>query len=196
MPTIATLATDRLILRPPAPGDLEDIVALNADPDVMAFIGNGETQSRAQSAHWLETLMATARYGHPSPGAPEWIPGWFVTIEQESGAFAGLMALTMLPRLHIEAIGEDLCPAPCVELGFRYAKPFWGRGYATEAGARLVRYAFDNGLNQLVAIADVRNHASNRALEKLGLAHRKTYELNGITINFRSMDLRPSAQTT
>ena len=35
---------DRLILRPPSPGDLEDILALGADADVMRFIGQGSTR--------------------------------------------------------------------------------------------------------------------------------------------------------
>src|SRR4030095_609214 len=45
----------------------------------------------------------------------------------------------------------------------------WGRGYATEALAAVVRYAFEQlSLSQLAAVNDVPNEASNRLLKRLG----------------------------
>jgi RimJ/RimL family protein N-acetyltransferase len=190
VPRIATFATERLILRPPSPGDLEDFVALGADPEVMRYIGQGQTQSRGQAAFWMECLLADARHGIPVPH-PNGMPGWLVVIEQRTGAFAGLAVLTVLGAAHVAAVGPALCPTtPVVEVGYRLAKAFWGKGYATEAGAVLVRYGFETmRLAQIVAIADARNMASNRVIEKLGLVMRKKYELNGLSINFHSLSV-------
>ena len=188
MPRIPTFVTDRLILRPPSPGDLEDIVALGADPDVMRFIGQGQTQSRSQAACWLECMISDARHGIPL-AHPEGTPGWLVAIERQTGAFVGLAVLTVLNASHIAAIGPELCPEPpVVEVGYRLARAFWGKGYATEAAAKLVHYGLSAmRLRQIAAIADVRNSASRHVIEKLGLAKRKTYELNGISIDFFSL---------
>jgi len=189
MPRIPTLVTDRLILRPTSPGDLADIVALGEDPEVMRYIGQGKTLSPKQSAFWMECMLADARHGSPALGCPEGLPGWMVIIERASQACAGFAVLGMLPTAHVEAIGHELCPAPCVEIGYRLAQPFWGKGYATEAGSALMAYGCETlKLAQIVGIADVRNLASNRVLEKLGLLLRKTYEMNGISIHFRSTD--------
>jgi RimJ/RimL family protein N-acetyltransferase len=188
MPRIASFATDRLILRPPSPGDLEDFVALGADPDVMRYIGQGQTQSRAQAAFWMECLLADARHGIPAPH-PEGMPGWLVMVERRTGAFAGLAVLTVLGTAHLAAIGPaHATPPPVVEVGYRLPKTAWGRGYATEAAAALVRHAFETmRLPKVVAIADVRNGPSNRVIGKLGLTRRTTYDLNGVSIHFHSL---------
>lgn len=188
MPRIPTLVTERLVLRPPSPGDLADFVALGADPEVMRYIGVGATQTAAQAGFWLECMLADARHGFPTPGAPEGLPGWLVAIERETQAFVGLAVLTMLSPAHAQAIGPELGSPPHVEVGYRLAPPYWGKGYATEAGRALVDYGFDvTELDRIVAIADVRNAASNRVLEKLGLRTQTTYELNGVSIHFRSI---------
>ncbi len=185
MSRIPTFVTERLVLRPPSPGDLADFVALGLDSDVMRYIGQGKPQSSIQAGFSLECMLAEARHGFPTPGAPQDLPGWLVAIERNSQSFIGLAALVMLPAVHVTAVGSDLCVAPCVEVGYRLARPFWGKGYATEAGSALVRFGFENiGLQQIVGIADVRNTASNRVLDKLGLATHKTYELGGTIINF------------
>lgn len=185
MPAIPTLVTERLVLRPPSPTDLSDVIALNSDPEVMRYIGQGQTMSSTQSAIWLEFLIAGARHGFPAPGTPNNLPGWLTMIDRESQAFVGLAALAMLPDHHINAIGHDRCVGPTVEVGYRLAKPFWGQGYASEAAQELVRYAFQTmDLFQLVGIADVRNGPSNRVLDKIGLPQHVTYELDGISIHF------------
>ena len=55
-----------------------------------------------------------------------------------------------------------------VELGYWIARPFWGRGFATEAGEALVGIARAIGLDRLEASHFLDNPASGRVLEKLG----------------------------
>jgi ribosomal-protein-alanine N-acetyltransferase len=64
-------------------------------------------------------------------------------------------------------------------IGYTLARHFWGQGYATEASAALLRLGFESlGLHRISATTDVRNVASWRVLEKLGMqreAHLKEH---------------------
>lgn len=70
------------------------------------------------------------------------------------------------------------------ELGFAVGRSQWGQGYASEATAAIVRFAFDTlGLHRLEADVDPRNTASIRCLERLGFQRegyaRERYHLGG-----------------
>jgi len=57
------------------------------------------------------------------------------------------------------------------ELGYWIGKPYWSQGYVTEAAREVVRFAFDDlGLRRVFAIHFVRNPASGRVMEKIGMA--------------------------
>jgi len=80
-------------------------------------------------------------------------------IREASGApLVGMVSLRGIDREHEEA-----------ELSFWIGRPFWGRGYATEAAGAAVAHAFDVlSLNRIVAHHMVRNPASGRVLARLG----------------------------
>lgn len=85
---------------------------------------------------------------------------WFAIELQEGGAFIGSVGLRV-EMDHYRA-----------ELGYWIAVPYWGRGYATEAGRELVRYGFEElGLKRIFATHFGHNTASGRVLEKIGLKH-------------------------
>jgi ribosomal-protein-alanine N-acetyltransferase len=61
---------------------------------------------------------------------------------------------------------------PCVEVGWRLAAEFWGRGYAIEAARACVAFAFDQaGLSELVSMTVPANVRSRRVMERLGMTH-------------------------
>ena len=61
-----------------------------------------------------------------------------------------------------------------IDLGFRFAQPYWGRGLATEVASAWVRAAFDEfGLSRLGAFVHPENHASIRVLGKLGFKRER-----------------------
>lgn len=66
------------------------------------------------------------------------------------------------------ACGLGRRPSGNIELGYWIARPFWGRGFATEAGMALVDIAKALGLQRLEASHFLDNPASGRVLEKLG----------------------------
>lgn len=55
------------------------------------------------------------------------------------------------------------------EVGWHFARPHWGRGYATEAAVATVGHALGAGLERVVALIDPEHHASLRVAEKAGL---------------------------
>jgi RimJ/RimL family protein N-acetyltransferase len=56
------------------------------------------------------------------------------------------------------------------ELGYWIGKPYWGRGYATEAARAALRWGFDSlGLERIYAYHFARNAASGRVLRKIGM---------------------------
>ena len=76
---------------------------------------------------------------------------------------------TSAPRL-IGACSFGRRPSGAVELGYWIARPYWNRGFATEAGRALIEIARTLKLPQLEASHFVDNPASGRVLEKLGFA--------------------------
>jgi RimJ/RimL family protein N-acetyltransferase len=80
-------------------------------------------------------------------------------IREAAGApLVGMVSLRSIDREHEEA-----------ELSFWIGRPFWGRGYATEAAGAAVDRAFGAlGINRIVAHHMVRNPASGRVLARLG----------------------------
>ena len=98
---------------------------------------------------------------------------------RDAEAFLAAPRDPVLPSLLIfeRTDGEPVLAGACglgrrasgnVELGYWIARPFWGRGFATEAGLALVAMARALGLARLEASHFLDNPASGRVLEKLG----------------------------
>lgn len=64
---------------------------------------------------------------------------------------------------------------PEIEVGYHFARASWGKGYATEAAAACVQYAFERlHLEHLLAVVNPANAASRRVLEKIGMTYERT----------------------
>jgi RimJ/RimL family protein N-acetyltransferase len=147
------LATQRLVLRRFTIADADNLVSLDADPEVMRFITGGIPTSRAEIQD--EVLPAFLRYYQRYEGY-----GFWAAIEKETGEFLGWFHFR--PRAGA-APGE-------VELGYRLRKSAWGQGYATEGSRALIRAGFTQfGVQRVVAETMAVNLASRRVLEKAGL---------------------------
>jgi RimJ/RimL family protein N-acetyltransferase len=150
---VPRLRTDRLLLREWRPTDLEPFAALNADPEVAAFLGGPLT--RAESDALVDRIMAGWR-GH---GFGLW------AIERlEERDFLGFTGLSV----------PSWAPEPTPEIGWRFARHAWGQGYATEAAREALRFAFEVlALDVLVSYAAVTNLRSRRVMERLGMHREK-----------------------
>jgi RimJ/RimL family protein N-acetyltransferase len=149
--------TERLLLRGWRAGDADALAAINADPEVMRFIGTGARLDRGRSDQLL------ARF------AREWEEcGFGLWALQERTApdallgFCGLSVPTFLPEV-----------LPAVEVGWRLARDAWGRGVATEAARAALAFGFGAaGIAEIIAIVDPRNARSLRVCAKLGMTPR------------------------
>jgi len=150
----AELRTERLHLRRWRDADLAPFAALNADAEVMAhFPAPLSTVDSDALAGRIRSALAERGYG---PWAVE-IPG--VT------AFAGFIGLA--------SPAYDTPFTPCVEVGWRLARAYWGRGYATEGARAALAFAFDQlGLDEVVSFTVPGNLPSRRVMEKLGMTRR------------------------
>jgi RimJ/RimL family protein N-acetyltransferase len=147
------IETPRLFLRPFEPDDVEAAFAWLSDPDVMRFIPAGPHTTVAKT----RTRIAEYRAQQAARGFSKWI-----VIEKESGQSIGDSGLLVLNEL-----------GPMTDLGFRFAKAYWGRGYATEVATAWIKMAFEKlGLDRLSAFAHVDNLASRRVLEKVGFQYQ------------------------
>jgi ribosomal-protein-alanine N-acetyltransferase len=68
-----------------------------------------------------------------------------------------------------------------VEVLYALDKRYWGRGLATEGARASLRYGFaDLQLDRIMAADLVDNHASRRAIEKLGMQYEKNTLFSGL----------------
>lgn len=149
--------TERLRLERWRPRHTEALAQMNAEPEVMRYVGDGRPASaeasRAQSArfagHW-------ERFGF----------GLWAVFERagaEPVGFAGLSHPLWFP----EEIDN-------VEVGWRFRRSTWGRGYATEAGAAGVRAAFEAlGRDGIVSYIHPDNERSRAVAERLGMCYAR-----------------------
>lgn len=152
MTDAAGLTTARLALRRFTPDDLEWLHRLNGDATIKRYMGGPAT--RAQTEALLRDRILGYYTQHPGLGI-------WVTLERATGAAIGFHLLNNIQGETELQVGYVLDPA------------YWGRGYATEMCAALLRYGFTElALPRLHAITDHANVASQRVLLKAGL-HRR-----------------------
>ena len=153
------LETDRLVLRQFTMADADNLVNLDADPDVMRFVTGGIPTSREEIQD--EFLPAFLGYYQRFEGY-----GFWAAIEKATGEFLGWFHFR--PR-------DGAAPGE-VELGYRLRKSAWGKGYATEGSRALIRKGFtEHGVQRVVAGAMAVNQASRRVMEKAGLTLVRTF---------------------
>jgi [ribosomal protein S5]-alanine N-acetyltransferase len=143
------LGSPRLLLRRFTPADLPLLTALNADPQVMRYLGG--VMSPQQTRSMLESRILA--YYEANPGLGVW-----ATLLRDSGDCIGFHLLN-----HIQ--GESL-----IQVGYRLFPRYWGQGYATEMSKALLRYGYTQlELPSIVAITALENLSSQHALLKAGL---------------------------
>ena len=148
---VIELETERLKLRAWQDTDLPFFAQLNADEDVMRYFPS--VLSREQSdalAHKFQHLILKQGWGF-----------WAVELKK-TGEFIGFTGLNTQ--------AEQFIFSPCVEIGWRLAKPYWHQGYATEAAKACLKFAFGTlKLNEVVAFTAVHNTASEHVMQRLDM---------------------------
>jgi RimJ/RimL family protein N-acetyltransferase len=152
-PLPKVLTTTRLILRPWQESDHASFSAMAADPEVMAhLLPLTSPQAITGWIHRQQTHLA-------ENGFCLW-----AMASKESGELMGAAGLMRISyKAHF---------SPAVEVGWRLARRFWGKGYAPEAAGAALQFGFEHmGLTEIVANTVPSNHNSRRVMEKLGMSN-------------------------
>jgi RimJ/RimL family protein N-acetyltransferase len=152
--------TERLMLRLPRSDDLDAYAELNADPEVVRYIG-GATKNRAETAEAIEL------------GLRHWDEhgvGPFSVIRKEDGRVLGHVGFLIWDTdTWQNAMYQRLGPSIETEIGWTLARAHWGQGYATEAAGAVRDLALGElGLRRVVSLIQRGNTASVRVAEKIG----------------------------
>jgi RimJ/RimL family protein N-acetyltransferase/ADP-ribose pyrophosphatase YjhB (NUDIX family) len=166
--------TERLLLEPWHERHRAPWRRLCCDPDVMRFIGAGDTWDAAKAdevfdrglEHWRE-------HGF----------GWRSALDKTTGEWLGFVGLN-----HVGP-GTDGVPPEEVEIGWWIVRKAWGRGYASEGATAIRNEAFSRlGLERFIARLQPANSASARVAEKLGMTfERHTTGRNGEDLHVYSL---------
>jgi RimJ/RimL family protein N-acetyltransferase len=150
---VISIRTPRLVLRRWREGDVAPMSVINADPEVMRWIGDGSIRDEQQTKAGIEAWEREwDRHGF----------GLFALELCNTGELAGFTGLAV-PEFLPEVM-------PTVEIGWRVGRAFWGQGLATEAARAALGFGLiDRGLERIVSIAQVGNDASERIMAKLGM---------------------------
>ncbi|MDQ2910969.1 MAG: GNAT family N-acetyltransferase [Actinomycetota bacterium] len=164
------LETERLVLRAPVPADADALAPMYADPEVMRYVGDGRTLTRAETELSVRSMIERWE-------ADDF--GLFTTLRKNDGAVIGRVGIliwnseTWEPTTRAQASGPTE-----VEVGYTLGRDFWGQGYATEAAGATRDHALNGlGAERLIALIIHGNTASENVARKLGLEYERNIML-------------------
>lgn len=154
------LETERLILKEFTPEDAQNLLDLDSDPAVVEFLTRRPStpEEVRASLERIELLRVKfqGRFGV-----------WTVT-ERSSGQFIGWF--------HFRPSRKDTENIKRIELGYRFKKAAWGKGYAQEGSRALIKKGFEElGVEEVFALTMETNARSRNVMEKCGLTYRKSF---------------------
>lgn len=165
-----SIFTERLILRRFKDEDTEPFYDIMKKPIVTKYLGSGEGKTwedvkrilNSFEKHWTEK-------GY----------GVFAVEEKESGKLMRYSGLRFL-----EEAGKT-------EIMYAFDDEFWGKGFATEAAEKVMKYAKENTeLSDLIALAYPENIGSKRVIEKIGFEYIDQREFFGHILNYYYQKIR------
>ncbi|MGV3587092.1 MAG: GNAT family N-acetyltransferase [Adhaeribacter sp.] len=161
--------TERLLLREILPADEFGMFELDSDAEVQQYLGNKPITQVEEARR----TIAFIRQQYLENGV-----GRRAVIEKETNNFVGWAGLKFVRETTNSHVNYH-------DLGYRFIKRFWGKGYATEAAKASLNFGFEQlKLKNIYAMADVNNVASRKILEKVGLTLDGTFDLDGIPHNW------------
>ncbi|MDX5378704.1 MAG: GNAT family N-acetyltransferase [Halomonas sp.] len=153
------LETPRLRLRPLATGDVPELAAMLADPEVMRYSLRGVCDEMATRVFldWCFDCYINHRTGP------------LALVDKDERNFVGFCGVS--PE-RVKGTAE-------LSLGYRLARRYWGQGLATEAATAVLGHAFeDRRFDSVVAIVEPEHKASLRVAEKVGFERFEASEFH------------------
>ncbi len=156
--TLPILETERLILRPFQIDDVPAWHLMQQDPEITRYTGDGGVVSEQEMENRIREHVLGDYKKH---GFGRWI-----VVHKEDNCIIGFTGLKYIPDMDV------------VDLGYRFARKYWGQGIATEASIAALDFGFNElELEKIVAYIIPENIGSQKVLEKLGFTYvREFYE--------------------
>jgi [ribosomal protein S5]-alanine N-acetyltransferase len=153
------IETKRLVLRPYRFEDVKDILAYATDEEWSKFLPVPKPYLRKDAIQFIARMTLLDRLVDPS---------WAIAIDQQ-----------VVGGINIQFDSQNRLG----EMGWSIARPLWGQGLTTEAALAVIEAAFGTypNLNRIQAMADGRNRASQRVMEKIGMRHEGTLRQSRVT---------------
>jgi RimJ/RimL family protein N-acetyltransferase len=157
-----TLETERLLLRPFQEDDLDAYARICADAEVMRFLGDGRTLSRADA--WRQMAFFLGHWTLRGYGL-------WAAVLKETDALVGRIGL------------HNPEGWPGLEVGWLLDPAVWGRGLATEGGRAALDFAFrTRKADHVLSVIQPGNTRSIRVAERLGERFERRDSLNGVEV--------------
>lgn len=148
------LETNRLYLREFIASDGFHFYHLNNDEDVIKYTGNKAFKSLEEAMIFIKNYSDYKRNGYGR---------WAVCLK-DTNEFLGWCGLKF---------EEDKAE---IDLGYRFYKKYWGKGFATESAKACVNYGFSKlDMNEIVGRATIENKASIEVLKKCNFKFEKQF---------------------
>ncbi|GAA0425255.1 GNAT family acetyltransferase [Acrocarpospora corrugata] len=159
----ATLRSSRILLVPLSDDHLEHEVELDADPEVMRYLGDGRARTREKVERLHIERLAVAQH----------VPGlgfWAGFVDE---TFVGWWILEPPERPDQGPIEGQ------AELGYRLLRRHWRKGLASEGARELLRHGFaDLGLDRIFAETMAVNTGSRATMAAIGMTHVRTFHMD------------------
>lgn len=158
------IETERLLLRELDYLDTDDLFEMDSDPEVHLFIENKPVQSIDEITKIIESLKVQ----YQENGIARWAV--LDKLTNECVGWSGLKYFKQPLNNHTNFY----------ELGYRFKKKHWGKGFATESSTAILDYGFKNlNTERIFAITDPKNANSKKVLKKLGFDFKETFDYEG-----------------
>ena len=157
-----SIQTKHLMLRPLEPNDAGVLHRIYQSEGVLRYFPNPVSPPLEK----IQRFIAGQQMHWEKHGYGDW-----GVVPVGEGEIIGWAGLQFLPELDE------------TEVGFLLDRPFWGKGYATEAALASVQFGFERfSLDHIIALVHPDNLASRRVIEKCGMSYVETLSLWGIKL--------------
>ena len=137
---------------------------LNSDSDVIRYTGDVAFKNLDEAKALIENYVAYKKYGYGR---------WSVILKENNGRLPDQFGQELLGWCGLK-FQED---TKLIDLGYRFFKKYWNKGYATESARACVEYGFQKlGMTEIMARAAKENIASIEVMKKVGMTYWKDGE--------------------
>lgn len=138
--------------------DVHELIAINADPEVMAYFPS--IQDQPQTIAFIGRMQNQFR---------ERGYCYFAVERLDTKAFIGFIGLSW------QSYQADF--TPCVDIGWRLKKAEWNQGFAKEGAKRCLTYAFNElNIETVYAVAPIINVKSEHIMQAIGMKKVREFD--------------------